>query len=362
MKQSSSPDVDKQFRKAAILLASLDESLAEQLLAQMPDGEADQVREALWRLEDVDDAEQDLVLAEFNQSRALPEVKSESNAGVELDPSLLARLEQPESDTYRPQTQSPKLTFDSLSNAEAEKIAETLLQEHPQTVALVISRLTPQAAGKVLAQFPEQLQTEVLGRVGELDPADDSSTQIVESYMAKWVREHRQREHRLAAGSELVHKILENTPNRDHMVVEGKIRRDQVPDAPILGRRRAASARQSNNKPRTFRQQRYVRQPRMEPVEPSRYDDIDRENPLQVLESADDATFLAALTTVDAGTVSLALAGASEALLTRVLKRLPRSQAKRMRSQVRNIGPTRLSDMLEAQMQLARFVKDHQIQ
>jgi hypothetical protein len=39
--------------------------------------------------------------------------------------------------------------------------------------------------------------------------------------------------------------------------------------------------------------------------------------------------------------------------MKRILRRLPRRQAKEFRRRLRDIGPTRLSDMLAAQQQLA---------
>jgi CelD/BcsL family acetyltransferase involved in cellulose biosynthesis len=77
-------------------------------------------------------------------------------------------------------------------------------------------------------------------------------------------------------------------------------------------------------------------------------------NPLGELEKVDDATLMAALTQTDRQIVTLALAGASEELMNRILRRLPRRQAKDFRKRLRDIGPTRLSDMLAAQQQLAQ--------
>jgi len=70
------------------------------------------------------------------------------------------------------------------------------------------------------------------------------------------------------------------------------------------------------------------------------------------LDQLDDATLIAALSLSDRKVVTLALAGASEALMKRVLRGLPRRHASNLRSQLRDIGPTRLSDMLAAQRQL----------
>ena len=77
------------------------------------------------------------------------------------------------------------------------------------------------------------------------------------------------------------------------------------------------------------------------------------------LEHVEDALLLAAISQSDRQVVSLALAGASDSLMKRILRRLPRRQAKYFRRQLRSIGPTRLSDMLAAQHQFVQSV--HQL-
>ena len=362
MNLSESENINKQFRKAAILLASLDEHLAEQLLAEMPPAEAEQVRQAILLLDEVEPGEQAGVLEEFHRNRQQPSTYNHSSTdGVEFDPSLLARINQPDSEIYGPQQQAVNNSLDDLSDSEAETIVETLLQEHPQTIALILSRLTHQVAGKIVSLLPATLQQEVLNRVSELDPADESCSQIVESHLSRWVKEHRQRKHRIAAGKELVEKIQKHIPAQDHGVVVGKIRRGQSELPRTISERKPNRSKQHGNVPRTYKRPRYQLLPSRRGTESSeRYKNIDQDNPLDVLETASNADLVTALTNIEASVVTLALAGASEKLLSRIFGRLPRRQAKVLRQQLHSIGPTRLGDMLEAQMQLARYVKDVQ--
>ena len=361
MTKPHSDSIDKRFRKAAIFLSSLEDVLAEQLLAEMPPGDAAQVRQAFGELEDVDSEEQDNVVAEFNRDRQQP-VSTTSN-GVELDPSLLARIGQTDDEIYGPHHQTTVNGLDSLDDVEAETVAQTLSREHPQTIALVISRLTHQAAGQIVSLLPVGLQEDVLSRIAELDPADESSTQIVEAHWSQWVREHRQRKHRMAAGTELVRKILEHTTPAKDVVVEGRVRRDQLTAPSMTGGESTSLGVSTSKNPRTFKRKRYLPNPQIDSSaldQKTPYQDFDAEEPLKVLESTDDETLVAALTSVDTSIATLALAGASETLMARILGRLPRNQRRRLRNQLRSIGPTRLSDILGAQMQLARRVKDKQ--
>ena len=60
-------DRNDRIRRAAILVASLDEALAEQLLAELPPTEADRVLEEAEQFEAIDPEEQQDVLAEFRR-------------------------------------------------------------------------------------------------------------------------------------------------------------------------------------------------------------------------------------------------------------------------------------------------------
>lgn len=363
MHPSQSNTIDKQFRKAAILLASLEDDMAEQLLAGMPSTEVEQVRLALQELEDVEADEQDDILAEFHRSRQQP--ASVPTEGVELDPSLLARFEQPDDGVYNPQQKVNQTGLDSLSDTEAETIVEILIKEHPQTIALVISRLTHQAAGKLVSLLSADLRHDVLDRVAQLDPAEESSAEIVEAHLSCWIREHRQKSQRIAAGTELVQKILENTPRHESNIVEGRICREHPRPTGAFGKIEPTPQPADRNIVRTYKKKRYIPYPPSKTSESetaAKYRDIDTDDPLQILETTDDATLTTALTNLDTSIVTLALAGASEKVMSRVLSRLPRRQAKRLQSQLRTIAATRLGDMFDAQMQLAKYVKDQQVQ
>ncbi len=349
------------IRKAAVFLLSLEEGLAEHMLREMPEADAQAVRTAMLQLEDCDAVEQQEVMADFrrNQQAASQPVDS----GVELDASLLAHIEQ-QTDTLPEVTEHDPLA--QISDQEAATIAETLSREHPQTVALVISRLQHQTAASILPRLSANLQDEVLCRLAELDPADQSSVAVVESQLVAWVNEHRRKEERLAHGSELVQKLLQNTSASDRHVIVGRISRDNPRMAQIFGTGTepapptVSSSEPSFAQPSSGSPSPPPRRKILKPAVPQVAIDTDafgETNPLSELEELDDATLMAVLSEADRNVVTIALAGASESLLKRVLKRLPKSQAKKYRSQFRNIGPTRLSDMLAAQQQLAHFAQ-----
>ncbi len=56
-----------------------------------------------------------------------------------------------------------------LSNADPLLLSNVLEVEHPQTIALLMTRMEPQQAARVIAHMPEAVQDEVMQRVARLD-------------------------------------------------------------------------------------------------------------------------------------------------------------------------------------------------
>jgi hypothetical protein len=75
----------------------------------------------------------------------------------------------------------------------------------------------------------------------------------------------------------------------------------------------------------------------------------------QELEELEDGALLHALRVADERTVQCALAASSEKFLNRVAGKLTRRQASRLREMVRSVGPTRLTELREAQHELLRL-------
>jgi flagellar motor switch protein FliG len=358
---------DQQLRKAAILIASLEESLANKLLADMPASAAEAVREAASRLEEIDSEEARDVADQFRQS-TLP-AASYNTEGVELDASLLARIEQQEETQYDDPVEERQHLLEMLTDAEAATIVDALSHEHPQTVAVVISRLDQAAAGKILARLSPNLQVEVLQRVSELDPADQLSLQVVESHLAQWISQKRQRTKRMAAGAELAQRILQGTSPEDRATILTRLGSRNPKLAKTFGQPEqvAEQPQESPSSPlpkitreqfdRGARLRRASRQAVNEADAVARQQQAPLSDPLGELEKLDDAALMLSITRADRQVVTLALAGASEELMKRILRRLPRRQAKEFRKRLRDIGPTRLSDMLAAQQRLAHIAQ-----
>ena len=358
---TSTPQTDHRakLRRVAILVASLDEQLAQRLLANLPRREATAIQQLAEQLQDVDDIEHREVVADFRKEFSAPTEHSMTSPqtkldGVELDESLLARLDDEETFSMTTRPTPTKSPWDALSEVDMESLGRLLAAEQPQTIAVVLAKIDAARAAGLLSHLAPMLQTEVLVRLGNLDPTDDHAVEVVGSQLAQWIASQRLRRERSAAGRELVQQILHKTPESQRTVLLARL--DQR-DSHLTGKIDPGSEFDNSQpgqplKPLQTRQlPTHAAMPALDlPI----HDAASTGDPVTELESLDDQALLRALQVADRQTVLLALAGAGDDLLKRIVRGLPRKRANQFRQQVRAIGPTRLSDMLAAQRELLR--------
>lgn len=337
---------DYSLRRVAILVASLDETWAERILDSLPARQATAVRELVNRLTDIDPDELSEIAAEFR--RSLTHSSPSSSTGVELDASLLERIDH---DDYVPKTVSPPQgPFDDVSTDDVDTLAMMLDSEGPQTVAVVLSRLHADRAAEVLNKFSAIEQNEILERLASLDTTDQQAIQVVEAQVSQWLSSHRQRRQRMAAGKEMVERLMtRKMAGGEPKVVTGRLSR---PSSPIAIEYPQRSTRQNP----WSQPVRYEPLP-IAPVAPT----VPPPHPLAHLEASEcvarlellsEQQLVAALAACDSRTVLLSLVGASDKLMKRVTRGLSRHEGKLFRQQIRDIGPTRLSDILAAQQEV----------
>ena len=390
MMNSSLKTDQQQLRKVAILVATLDAALAERLLANLPARDAVAVQRIVDQLGDIDRAEYNAAVADFRQSiathprhRIAPPVAP--LAGVELDESLVKRLAD-EEESRSPHAAESLSTvapsagpWHAFSDSETAPLVEMLSAEQPQTIAVVLSRLETARAAEFIGKLSPALQVEVLTRLADLDPADEETLHVVESQLAGWINQQRQRRQRLAAGRDMVQRILQSTPDSQRVVILTQLGKRNPALAELLftpsdkapPRETQPPVTQSN---RTLPQAAPSHSTRFvadaTSVTPKTYlpassassaaaptptkPTTESSDPLSELEALDDQSLLRGLRLAERQTVMLALAGASAELMNRVLQGLPRRQANRFRQQIRAIGPARLSEMMAAQRELVR--------
>ena len=159
--------------KAAILLLSLDQSLAAQVLGHLPRELAERASLAVAEIGEVTLDEHQAVLIEFqSQFHAQPRLR---RGGPESARQLLAQTfgvdEAAPIQTRLEQTRDAG-PFAFLTTRHADDIRPLLIDESPQVIAVVSAQLPPALSAAVLAGLRVDVQADVLQRVARLGPTD----------------------------------------------------------------------------------------------------------------------------------------------------------------------------------------------
>lgn len=76
-------------------------------------------------------------------------------------------------------------SFDFLKKAEPKYLLTFIQNEHPQTVALILSYLRPEQASGIIAELPREIQLEVVERIAMMDRTSPEVIKEVERAMEK---------------------------------------------------------------------------------------------------------------------------------------------------------------------------------
>ncbi len=381
---------DDSLRKAAILIDSLDTQAAEHLLGQMTPEEAAVVRTAMDQLGPIGAGERERIISEFMHT-GFSSVTSPSD-GVEMGHSLaekIASFQDPPPPIDSPAAESSRFVF--LNDAPTDSVAEFLAQEHPQTVSIVLAHLPARRAAEVLRRFSADRQTEVLGRLARLDETDPSVVGEVERELERLVGFQNDAIEDRPAGLVAVEAILNAVGGNDRQTLLAQLGKHDQQIVLQLGYPPQPGGRSTTTKIAVRRRSDRVRKVGGTEGTPSANttDDTTNEPPpadkhrasnaadttdnsaadgdwaadvpspidFNDLIALDDVALAKVFRAADPQVTLLALTGASRQLVDRILGRLPIREAKTLRRQMEQLGPTRLSDMERAQRQLAELAR-----
>ena len=168
-------------QKVAILLMAVGKDRAGRILKTMRESEVAEVAAEIARLPTVPTEIVDSVLKEFRDmasakvniatgglefARAMLEVSLGDEKAYEIMDLLAAQIHE--------------APFEFLRNTDPRQVLSFISEEHPQTIALVLAHMLPDAAAMVLGSLPEGLQRDVAVRVALMDRTSPEVIERVE--------------------------------------------------------------------------------------------------------------------------------------------------------------------------------------
>lgn len=160
------------IRKAAIFLVILGEEASAELLRHLSGDEVQRLSHEVARLGALPAEQTEKVLAEFYQMAVARQYANQG--GVDFTKKLLARAFGPDEsrrmiDHLVRSMGASLASFDSLQRTDPQQLARFIHNEHPQTIALILSHLLPAQAAALLASLPVELRSDVALRMASLD-------------------------------------------------------------------------------------------------------------------------------------------------------------------------------------------------
>lgn len=361
---STSPET---IRKAAIVIASLDEASADKLLESMPEEVASQIRWMSIELENVSDEERQTVLDEFlrNSGRPLPT----EDPGVEME----FTYQEPESITTAEPIAATPPPFAFLNDAPSEMLAPFFEQEHPQVTAVVMSYLQPERASEILRQLPPRLQADIVHRITQLDEPSQEIVAEIETRIKQIVSRQVLAFERRRLGMAAAQAILKASSGdqAEQLLAELRSRGSQLPseleslkkveiERPILKMPTPQPA--AAFVPPTPISPEPKAQPRIEPTAKARQPNSRKETtsrelpqpkfPFESFAALDDTSLAKVLHQTGPKVVLLALCGASPGVMKRISRGLGAGDVKLLERKIREMQPVLLADIDRAKRQM----------
>lgn len=317
MSESSGRELDGAARAAALLLA-LGEETGGKLMSMLEDDELREVSRAMMSLGNVSSETVEQLCLEFaGRMGKASGVSGSADAAEKLLRKMIppGRVDQILEDIHGP---SGKNIWDKLGKVNQSVLADYLCHEHPQTAAMVLSRVTADHAARVIALLPEPLAIDVIERMLTLESLQREAIEDVERTLKVDFMVN------LASSAQRdPHERLAEIFNAFDRAVEGRM----------------FGALESRNEEAATRIRSLM----------FTFEDLVRLAPRDVQ---------TLLRSIDSDVLPVALKGASEKVRDLFMSNVTERVGKMLRDDIEALGPVRLRDVDAAQLSIVTTAKD----
>jgi len=178
-------------QKAAIVLIALGPEASAAILKHMSEDDVEFATSAIARLEQVPSEQIEQVLEEFHQLTTAQRLYV--TGGLDYANKLLVEAYGSTTasqlvDRVIKSMGSDSVTFDSFRKVDPPQLARLIQDEHPQTIALILSHLDPSQAATLLCSLPSDTRKHVSIRMADLDQISPEVIRGIASVIGKKLR------------------------------------------------------------------------------------------------------------------------------------------------------------------------------
>lgn len=306
-------------RKAAIVLLRLGPEESGPLMRELRRSELTEIVQEMASLGRVEVELADAVLKEFleaSEGEALPAGDHElafeylqSTFGERTAREVMGELD----------GSAPNIPFQFLDSLSPEVVAENLAGEQAQTIALVLSHLTPEQSAEIISHLPGETVVDIGLRLGMMDRVTTDALEAVEAGL------------RIRFSGVLENKFLDATGGIDSLVELLTLSDKAVEDVIMTG-----LAEMDADLAAEIRAKMFV---------------------FADLQLLDDRQMQVVLRNVDAARLPLALKGVADVVADKILNNLSSRARDNLKDEIELLGSVRMTDVEEAQNEILESVR-----
>ncbi|MDT8859028.1 flagellar motor switch protein FliG [Alkalihalobacillus sp. MEB130] len=196
-------------QKAAILLISLGPDVSAQVYKHLSEEEIEQLTLEIANVRKVDSGMKEEILEQFHSLVLAQDYIAQGGIGYAKSILEKALGEENAMDIINRLTSTLQVRpFDFARKTDPAQILNFIQNEHPQTIALILSYLESVQAGQILSELPQEVQADVARRIALMDSTSPEIVNEVEAILEQKLSSTVTQDYTDAGGIESVVEVL----------------------------------------------------------------------------------------------------------------------------------------------------------
>lgn len=318
MAKSNNNDISG-IQKAAVLLISLGPERSASIFKHLKEDEIEQLTLEIANTRSISPATKDQVMDEFYEICLAQQYIAEG--GIAYAKELLEKAlgSDKARDVIGKLTASLQVRpFEFVRKTDASQLLNFIQDEHPQTIALILSYLSSGQASQIISALTPEKQADVAKRIAQMDRTSPDVIKEVEKVLERKLASLVNQDYTIVGGVDSIVEIL-NTVDRGtekHIMETLEIEEPELADE--------------------IRRKMFV------------FEDI---------LSLDDKSIQRVLREVDNNELAVALKGSNEEVQNVIFNNLSKRLAAMIKEDMEYMGPVRLKDVEEAQQRIVNIIR-----
>lgn len=306
-------------QKAAILLIALGPEVSAKIFKHLREDEIEQLTLEIANVRKIQFEQKEEVLEEFHQICVAQEYISQG--GIEYAKEVLEKAlgTQKAVDIINRLTASLQVRpFDFARKADPKQILSFIQNEHPQTIALVLSYLDPDKAAMILSALPQEIQADIARRIALMDQTSPEIVSQVERVLENKLSQLAVHDLSTVGGVDAVVKVLNGVDRATEKTILEE-----------LGRKDPELAEEIKKRMFVF----------------------------EDIVTLDNRSIQRVIREVDMSDLTLALKVASEEVREVIFRNMSKRMVETFKQDLELMGPVRLRDVEEAQQRIVAIIR-----